>query len=188
MKHGCAASPLCGIMGYKRSLEVDMSLREQTSQARPKGLAREDLLAVVPVHDHEGHPYYVDLADIPQPWREQFWNALYGSQCRCFEGVERAAYAWDWRQWVAGTWWRREFGPQGRADFIVMDALHRLADYPMLHVLARERTQAIRLDGRACRYIYEAAVTVIDWDVVSARELAFMRLLGIKMPDVMDDS
>ena len=61
---------------------------------------RDELLAAVPLRDHNGKPYYVDLADIPQPWRDQFLAALRGSQIPVIEGVERAAYAWDWQQWV----------------------------------------------------------------------------------------
>ena len=66
-------------------------------------------------------------------------------------------------------------------DRDVWHALHRLADYPVLSALAREGTEAIKLDGRACRYIYEAALPRIDWQAVSASELAFMRSLGIEV-------
>lgn len=64
-------------------------------------------------------------------------------------------------------------------DPAVMHALYRLADYPVLASLARERTEATKLDGRACRYIYEAALPRIDWRSVSESERAFMRSLGI---------
>lgn len=60
-------------------------------------------------------------------------------------------------------------------------ALHRLADYPVLAALARESTKAIKLDGRACRYIYESALPRIDWLAVSASERAFMCSLGIAL-------
>lgn len=66
-------------------------------------------------------------------------------------------------------------------DPAVWHALHRLADYPVLDALAREGTKGIKLDGRACRYIYEAALPRIDWQAVSASELAFMRSLGIEV-------
>ena len=63
-------------------------------------MTREELIAAVPVHERDGRPLYVILDDIPQPWRDQFWAALRGSQCPKVEGVERAAYAWDWQSWV----------------------------------------------------------------------------------------
>lgn len=66
-------------------------------------------------------------------------------------------------------------------DPAVMHALYRLADHPVLASLTRDRTAAIKLDGRACRYIYEAALPRIDWQAVSASELAFMRSLGIEV-------
>ena len=64
-------------------------------------------------------------------------------------------------------------------DPTVLHALYRLADYPVLAALSHDRSQARRLDGRACRYIYEAASPQIDWQAVSANELKFMRSLGI---------
>lgn len=46
-----------------------------------------------------------------------------------------------------------------------------LADYPILAKLARDRTQAKRLDERACRYIYSTgAFTEKDF---STREKCF---------------
>lgn len=66
-------------------------------------------------------------------------------------------------------------------DPAVMHALYPLADYPVLASLAQGRTKASKLDGRACRYIYEAALPRIDWQAVSARERAFMRSLGIAL-------
>lgn len=62
----------------------------------------------------------------------------------------------------------------------VLHALHWLADYPVLAALAQARTSAIKLDGRACRFIYSEALPRIDWQVVSAGELAFVRSLGIE--------
>ena len=66
-------------------------------------------------------------------------------------------------------------------DPVVWHALHRLADYPVLDALAREGTKAIKLDGRACRYIYEAALPRIDWQAVLPSERVFMLLLGIEV-------
>ena len=63
-------------------------------------MTREELIAAVPVHERDGRPLYVILDDIPQPWRDQFWAALRGSQCPKVDGVERAAYVWDWQSWV----------------------------------------------------------------------------------------
>lgn len=65
-------------------------------------------------------------------------------------------------------------------DPAVWQALHRLTDYPVLAALAREGTEAIKLDGRACRYIYEAGLPRIGWQAVSVSERAFMRSLGIE--------
>ena len=59
-------------------------------------------------------------------------------------------------------------------------ALHRLAEYPVLAALAREGTEATKLDGRACRYIYKAGLPRIDWQALSVSERAFMRSLGIE--------
>jgi len=48
------------------------------------------------------------------------------------------------------------------SDSAVWHALHLLTDYPVLTALAREGTQAVKLDGRACRYVYEASLARID--------------------------
>ena len=66
-------------------------------------------------------------------------------------------------------------------DPATMHTLYRLADYPVLASLAQGGTKASKLDGRACRYIYEAALPRIDWQAVSASERAFMRSLGIEV-------
>jgi len=65
----------------------------------------------------------------------------------------------------------------------VMHALYRLADYPVLAALAAERTKASRLDGRACRAIYDSALHDIDWQAVSVHERDLMRRLGVKECD-----
>ena len=64
-------------------------------------------------------------------------------------------------------------------DPATMHTLYRLADYPVLASLAQGGTKASKLDGRACRYIYEAERQQIDWRAVSAHELDFVRSLGI---------
>ena len=66
-------------------------------------------------------------------------------------------------------------------DPATMHTLYRLADYPVLASLAQGGTKASKLDGRACRYIYEAALPRIDWQAVSASERAFMHSLGIEV-------
>lgn len=64
---------------------------------------------------------------------------------------------------------------------IVMHALYRLADYPVLASLAQGRTEATKLDGRACHCLYEDALPRIDWQAVSENERAFMRSLGVEV-------
>jgi hypothetical protein len=66
------------------------------------------------------------------------------------------------------------------SDYVVMHSLYLLADYPVLAALVQERTSATKLDGRACRLIYSEALPRIDWQAMSARELAFLRSLGIE--------
>lgn len=82
------------------------------------------------------------------------------------------------RECVCGQPWARPVVP--RDDPAIIHALYRLTDYPMLNSLASGRTTATRLDGRACRAIYETALPhIIDWEAVSASERVFMRSLGI---------
>lgn len=64
-------------------------------------------------------------------------------------------------------------------DPAVMHALYHLADYPVLASLARTRTAATRLDGRACLHLYKDALCAIDWMVVSSTEKDLMRRLGL---------
>jgi len=66
-------------------------------------------------------------------------------------------------------------------DPATMHPLYRLADYPVLASLAQGGTKASKLDGRACRYIYEAALPRIDWQAMSTSERAFMHSLGIEV-------
>lgn len=54
----------------------------------------------------------------------------------------------------------------------------------MLSALAGELTSATRLDGRACRYLYSAALETIDLTILSAHEIALMRVLGIDVPSI----
>lgn len=150
-----------------------VALLLQAGQALLRALTRQEVLASVPIRNAEGGRNYVDLADIPQPWREEFWAVLHGFGRPIVEGVERAAYAWDWEDWVCG---------QAFSDPDVLRAFHRLADYPALSVLAATRTQATKLDGRACRYLYEAAGSALAQYEVSENERAFMQQLGVVVP------
>lgn len=64
----------------------------------------------------------------------------------------------------------------------LMHALYLLADYPVLALLARDRTTATRLDGRACQHLYTEAAATMDVSCLPAQELAFMRALGVEPP------
>jgi inhibitor of KinA sporulation pathway (predicted exonuclease) len=139
----------------------------------------DELIAAVPVHEQDGRPFYVDLSEIPQPWREQFWNGLYCATAPVIEGVERAAYAWDWESWVCGNWYGGSSKPEG-LEPSPLYKLYLLADFPVLAALASERTRATRLDGRTCQHLYKQAMARIDWQAVSASELALMKSLGIE--------
>ncbi|MCQ9730195.1 hypothetical protein LM497_30095 [Pseudomonas aeruginosa] len=65
-------------------------------------------------------------------------------------------------------------------DPAVMHALYRLADFPVLASLAQGRTEATKLDGRACCHLYTDAVATLDAAHLPAHELAFMRALGVE--------
>lgn len=64
-------------------------------------------------------------------------------------------------------------------DPVLWHALHRLADYPVLASLAQGRTEATKLDGRACLHLYQDGLGDIDWLTVSVAEKDFMRALGL---------
>ena len=166
------ASQWTPVQKMARQNEI-VALLLQAGEALPQALTRQEMLASEPIRTAEGGRYYVDLADIPQPWRDEFWAALHGSGLPIVEGVERAAYAWDWEGWVCG---------QAFSDPAVMRALHRLADYPVLAALAATRTHATSLDGRACRYLYEAAGSALAQYEVSESERAFMQQLSVVVP------
>lgn len=76
-------------------------------------MTRDELIAAVLVHEHEGHPYFVALDEIPEPWREQFGDTLFGCQMPVFAGFKRCAYAWDWEAWVRGKWLGSNRVPEG---------------------------------------------------------------------------
>lgn len=58
--------------------------------------------------------------------------------------------------------------------------LHRLADYPVLAKLASARTNASKLDGRTCRFIYAQALHEIDITQFSGSERRLFDALGLK--------
>ena len=93
------ASQWTPVQKMARQNEI-VALLLQAGEALPQALTRQEMLASEPIRTAEGGRFYVDLADIPQPWREEFWVALHGSGRPIVEGVERAAYAWDWEGWV----------------------------------------------------------------------------------------
>ena len=59
------------------------------------------------------------------------------------------------------------------------NSLHKLADYPVLARLANGRTTATHLDGRACRFIYQAALHEIDISSFSNSERQLFNALGL---------
>jgi len=64
-------------------------------------------------------------------------------------------------------------------DFVPMQSLYRLSDFPVLAGIAREHTKATKLDGRACKALYLDALPSIDLATVPASELDLMRRLGV---------
>lgn len=80
-------------------------------------MTRDELLAAVPVH-RQGGGAFVVLAEIPLPWRDQFASALRGSAAPRIDGEGPCAWAWDWQQWVAGTWHQRP-GPDGLTKWVI---------------------------------------------------------------------
>lgn len=68
-------------------------------------------LNAVGIHRPVGRSAYVVLAEIPQPWRDQFQEALRGSACPVVEGAGPCAHAHDWQSWVRGEWYGRP-GPR----------------------------------------------------------------------------
>ena len=94
-----------------------------------------------------------------------------------------------WPQYQAAYWLAVALGQFRLADVAqrqvpsddptIMHAVYVLADYPVLAALAAERTQATRLDGRACRAIYEDARQRIDWQAMPPYEREFAQRLGV---------
>ncbi|MFM0140583.1 hypothetical protein [Caballeronia grimmiae] len=64
---------------------------------------RRAALSAVPVIERAGRAYYVRMADIPPPWEAAFRAALRGSACPAIDGEGECAYAWDWHDWLNGS-------------------------------------------------------------------------------------
>ena len=81
-------------------------------------MTRDELIAAVPVRRTAADGPFVALADIPAPWRDQFEQALRGSAAPAMPDVGPCAWAWDWQQWVMGSWHRddRAEGLQPRPE------------------------------------------------------------------------
>lgn len=60
-------------------------------------------------------------------------------------------------------------------------ALITLSDYPVLNELARVLTTATKLDGRACRHIYEHALMRITADMLTAQERRLIVAWGLML-------
>jgi len=60
--------------------------------------------------------------------------------------------------------------------------LYRLADFPLLALLAKDKTTATKLDGRACRYVYESGLDKLDPAQISEHEMALIRALRVNLP------
>lgn len=76
-------------------------------------MTREELLEAVPIHNYQGLPYFVVVAEIPEPWQKQFARALYGSTCPAFPEYQQCAFVWDWKNWVKGKGPGGSGGPKG---------------------------------------------------------------------------
>ncbi|WP_248324110.1 MULTISPECIES: hypothetical protein [unclassified Caballeronia] len=68
---------------------------------------RRAALSAVPVIERAGRAYYVRMADIPPPWEAAFRAALRGSACPAIDGEGECAYAWDWHDWLNGSFPRQ---------------------------------------------------------------------------------
>ena len=89
--------------------KLDVGARQTSGNAFGAGFG--STLNAVGIHRPVGHSAYVVLAEIPQPWRDQFQEALRGSACPVVEGAGPCAHAHDWQSWERGEWYDRP-GPQ----------------------------------------------------------------------------
>ncbi|GAA5787269.1 hypothetical protein [Chitiniphilus shinanonensis] len=69
-------------------------------------MTRDELMAAVPVRQTVTGSAYVVLADLPEPWRGQFEQALQGSAAPALPDEGPCAWLTDWQQWVMGDWHR----------------------------------------------------------------------------------
>lgn len=76
-------------------------------------MTRDELIAVVPVHEFCGRPFYVRIEDVPAPWGQQFKRAIVGSAQPVIDGERACAHAHDWKSWVFGTWYGGHNRPTG---------------------------------------------------------------------------
>lgn len=75
-------------------------------------MTRDDLLAALPIHDYKGRPFFIRLVEVPEPYRQQFFETVVGCACPTFPGEPGPLYyAWDWKNWVHGQWYGQ--GPIG---------------------------------------------------------------------------
>jgi hypothetical protein len=65
-------------------------------------------------------------------------------------------------------------------DPVILHSLYLLSDYPILAKFARHHTHAIKLDGRACQFIYAQSLPHFDLRLLSQHELAFIISLGFQ--------
>lgn len=74
------------------------------TNTRKTNVTREELLSSVPVHWHRGKPYFVRLAEIPEPWRTDFSGWLRGQSCPVLPGESSPlAFVWDLKSWALGN-------------------------------------------------------------------------------------
>lgn len=66
-----------------------------------------------------------------------------------------------------------------QASAAVLHAVYTLSDYPVLARIAATRTQARKLDGRACLHLYKSALGDVDWTAVTPVEKEFIQRLGL---------
>ena len=85
------------IKGSRISIPVSLSM------------AIDPLLAQVPVHHAADGMRYVNIGEIPEPWRSKFIDFLYSAQMPVVPGVERAAYVLDWASFLSRNGRRLRF-------------------------------------------------------------------------------
>ncbi|WP_390623000.1 hypothetical protein ACEQUB_01680 [Ralstonia syzygii] len=75
-------------------------------------MTRDELIAAVPIRESQGR-LYVRMDDVPEPWRQQFAEAMIGSAFIAVKGETCITpHAHDWDTWVRDQWYNRP-GPTG---------------------------------------------------------------------------